>query len=67
MALVSQLGKAQPKSEVAHLIVECLKLRLARELQDKTVANIDASQPLHSHGIDSNLDLGEVKGKAQSV
>lgn len=52
--LVSQLGKVQSKSEAADLIVHCLKQRLARELQT-AVENIDASQPLHSYGIDSLL------------
>jgi zearalenone synthase (highly reducing iterative type I polyketide synthase) len=52
--LVSQLGKVRSKSEAADLIVHCLKQRLARELQT-AVENIDASQPLHSYGIDSLL------------
>ncbi|KAJ5389914.1 polyketide synthase [Penicillium cataractarum] len=54
VALVSQLDKVQSKREAADLIVECLKQRLARELQTP-VENIDASQPLHSYGIDSLL------------
>lgn len=54
VALVSQLGKVQSKLEATNVIVECLKQRLARELQTP-VENIDASQPLHSYGIDSLL------------
>jgi zearalenone synthase (highly reducing iterative type I polyketide synthase) len=53
-ALLSQLGKVQSKREATDVIIECLKQGLARELQT-AVEDIDATQPLHSYGIDSLL------------
>lgn len=54
VTLVSQLSKVQSKRKATDVIVECLKQRLARELLT-ALENIDASQPLHSYGIDSLL------------